>query len=58
MLLDKNKLEYFVTNNSPHVINILTSYDLIEEHSMDVEFEDSLFSYEFVEPLKVKVPHQ
>lgn len=58
VLSDKNKLKYFLTNNAPHVINILTSYDLIEEYSMVAEFEDSLFTYEFAKNLKGKVPHQ
>lgn len=31
VLSNKYKLEYFITNNSPLVINILTSYDLIKE---------------------------
>ena len=58
MLSDTNKLEYFLTNNDPRVINILTSYDLIEEHFMAIKFEDSLFTYYFAKKSKGKVPYQ
>jgi len=45
-------------NNDPRVINILTSYDLIEEHSVVIASKYSLFTYEFAKKLKGKVPHQ
>ena len=40
------------------MINILTNYELIKEHSIIVALEDSLFSYEIGKPSKWKVSNR
>jgi len=54
VLYDRQKYEYYLTNNALLVINILTSYELIKELFMVAELKDSLFLYEFVGTSKYK----
>jgi len=41
-LKDKD-LEYYLKNKSPLMINILTNYELIDEHFVGLDSKDSLF---------------
>lgn len=38
-------MEYFLQNNAPIIVKLLTSANLIEDHSDPIEFKDSLFIY-------------
>lgn len=58
VLSDRKKLEYFLTNNTSLMIDLLTSYDLIKEQSTAIGSEDNLFTYEHIESLKEKAPNQ
>lgn len=46
LLSDRQRLEYFLTHNVKIDIDILTSYDLLEENFVALQSSDSLFSYD------------
>lgn len=46
LLSNREKLEYFLTHNAKIVIDITTSYELLEENFIDSQLSDNLFSYE------------
>lgn len=56
VLSNRHKLEYFLMHNTPLLIDVLTSYDLIKGQSTATESKDSLFTYEHVEPSKDNAP--